>query len=149
MEQPPTPTASSAGEAAGGKERPKPRKRSLSPEEILAHYESQGLNSREAALQAVGDLQALLYSALPSSRGSKSDRLTADSLRKLDNANARLAILDAKLDSKPDIGQSFAIGLASGALLRGADAVLPHVIGGIRSIWNSVGAATKSSSSAP
>ncbi|WOK92088.1 hypothetical protein Cni_G00779 [Canna indica] len=148
MEQPPAPTAAAAATSSGGDNGSiKAKKRASVPEEILAHYESQGLGAREAALEAVSDLQTLLYSSIAAGQGKK-DRFMTDSLRKLDNANARLAILESRLDSKPDIGQSLAVGLASGALLRGADAALPHVLGGLRAVWDSVRAATRTSPSA-
>ncbi|CAL9103129.1 uncharacterized protein LOC135675122 [Musa acuminata AAA Group] len=143
MEQPSAPNAA----ATGGNEGADAKKRPPGPEEILAHYESQGLGPREAALQAVGDLQSLLYTSLASGRGRK-DRFMSDTLRKLDNANARLVILESKLDSKPGLGQTLAVGLASGGLLRGAGAALPHVLGGLRGIWDSVSATTRSSPSA-
>ncbi|CAL9095326.1 unnamed protein product [Musa textilis] len=147
MEQPPAPNAAAAAAATSGNEGADAKKRPPGPDEILAHYESQGLGPREAALQAVGDLQSLLYTSLASGRGRK-DRFMADTLRKLDNANARLAILESKLDSKPGLGQTLAVGLASGVLLRGAGAALPHVLGGLRGIWDSVSATTRSSPSA-
>ncbi|XP_008801412.2 uncharacterized protein LOC103715532 [Phoenix dactylifera] len=112
------------------------KKRQLpGPEEVLAHYEAQGLGSREASLQAIGELQSLLYKSVVSGRGGKKD---TDSVRKLDTLNARLAILEMKLDSKPGFLPSFAIGLASGA-------ALPPILSGLGAMWNAVKIAARSS----
>ncbi|WOK94387.1 hypothetical protein Cni_G03089 [Canna indica] len=106
------------------------------PEELLAHYESQGLNPREASLRAIGELQTILYRY-----AVKKDRFAADSPRKLDGVNTRLAVLEMKLDSKPGFPESLAIGIASGAFV----SAIPHVVGSLRSMWYSVRSATKGS----
>ncbi|KAJ1690115.1 hypothetical protein LUZ63_014270 [Rhynchospora breviuscula] len=81
------------------------KKQLPSPEEILSHYESQGLDTRAASLEAISHLQALLFKTVASN--------SASSVRKVDTINTRLAIIEAKLDSKPGFVQSMAIGVVS------------------------------------
>lgn len=69
----------------------------------------------------------------------------AETSRKIDATNSRLAVLDMKMDSKPGYGETFAIGVASGLTLRGIGSVMPHVLGALGQIWSSVRSATKSS----
>ncbi|KAI0518875.1 hypothetical protein KFK09_006312 [Dendrobium nobile] len=117
----------------------KNKRRPPSPEEVLAFYESQGLDQRAASLKAIEDLQsALLRGAAASRRGRLAP--SAELQRKLDNTNTRLAVLDMKLDSKPGYPESLAIGLASGALLHGLTAAFRA----ISDTWRSVSSATKS-----
>ncbi|XP_057417481.1 uncharacterized protein LOC130711766 [Lotus japonicus] len=115
-----------------------------SPRELISHYESQGMETEEASLKVIEDLQKALFGVISSGRGKK-DKLLSDSSRKMDAVNSRLAILDMKLDSKPGYVETFAIGVASGAALKGIGAVLPHIIGPLSQIWNSVTIASKSS----
>ncbi|ONK82031.1 uncharacterized protein A4U43_C01F35420 [Asparagus officinalis] len=49
---------------------PSPRPRPPSPEEVLAHYESQGLDPKSASLKAISDLQSLLLLRSSSSRSA-------------------------------------------------------------------------------
>ncbi|CAA6670371.1 unnamed protein product [Spirodela intermedia] len=69
--------------------------------------------------------------------------------RKLDNANARLALVEMKLDAKPGYPESFAIGVCAGAALNGVGAAAPHILGGLRKMWEAVSGATKDHSSPP
>ncbi|KAJ0965570.1 hypothetical protein J5N97_026708 [Dioscorea zingiberensis] len=92
----------------------KKRRRPPSAEEVLAHYEAQGLEPREASLKAIRDLQLLLYRSVSSS--TRPGAKDTDSTRKLDNINTRLAILDMKLNSKPSYPQSLAIGVTAQAI---------------------------------
>ena len=114
------------------------------PEELISHYESQGLDSREASVKVIEDLQAALFRVISSGRGKK-DKLLLDASRKIDSANSRLSILDMKIDSKPGYGETFAIGLASGLTLKGISSVFPHVLGAFGQIWNSAKNVTKDS----
>ncbi|XP_039120237.1 uncharacterized protein LOC120256634 [Dioscorea cayenensis subsp. rotundata] len=99
----------------------KKRRRPPSAEEMLAHYEAQGLDTREASLKAIKELQLLLYRSVSSARpGAKKDD---DSTRKLDNVYTRLAILDMKLDSKPNFPQSLAIGVTAQAIFTGLSTI--------------------------
>ncbi|EXC36066.1 hypothetical protein L484_001366 [Morus notabilis] len=123
------------------------QKRKLpSPQELISHYESQGLDSREASVKVIEDLQSALFRVISSGRAKK-DKLLLDASRKLDSTNSRLAVVDAKLDSKPGYVQTFAIGLASGFALKGFDSVLPHFVGAVSQIWSSVRTVTKDSDS--
>ncbi|KAL6137304.1 hypothetical protein ACLB2K_062596 [Fragaria x ananassa] len=117
---------------------PNALKRKLpTPQELVSHYESQGMDTQEASLKVIGDLQTALFRVISSGRGRK-DKLLAETARKADTTNNNLAILNMKLDSKPGYGESFAIGVASGLTLQGIGSVLPHVIKGFGDIWNSV-----------
>ncbi|GMH03883.1 hypothetical protein Nepgr_005722 [Nepenthes gracilis] len=120
------------------------KRRVPTPQELISHYESQGLESQEAAVRVIGDLQHMLRKVVTSGRGKK-DRFTAESSRKLDTANARLAIVEMKLDSKPGFPESLAIGIASAASFRGITAVWPRVVGAAAQIWNSVRSSTSNS----
>ncbi|PRQ51862.1 hypothetical protein RchiOBHm_Chr2g0149211 [Rosa chinensis] len=113
------------------------KKKLPTPQELISHYESQGLDTQEASLRVIGDLQTALFRVISSGRGRK-DKLLAETSRKVDNTNNSLAILNMKLDSKPGYGESFAIGLASGLTFQGVQSVLPHVFKGFGDIWNSV-----------
>uniref|UniRef100_A0A1D1YXR0 Uncharacterized protein n=1 Tax=Anthurium amnicola TaxID=1678845 RepID=A0A1D1YXR0_9ARAE len=143
---PPGPKAANGDgkrEAAGAR-RPSPP----TPEELVAHYEAQGLEPREASLRVIGELQAVLYRTVASGRGRK-DRFMADTARKLDNSNARLAIVELKLDTKPGFPESFAIGLAAGATLHGLRSAVPLVLRAFAKMWDAVTAATKGHSPPP
>ncbi|PON43740.1 ribosomal protein-like protein [Parasponia andersonii] len=115
-----------------------------SPQELISHYESQGLDSQQASLKVIEDLQAALFRVITSGRGKK-DKLLADAARKVDSANSRLALLDAKLDSKPGYSETFALGIASGLTLKGLGSVFPHVVGAVSQIWNSARSVSKDS----
>ncbi|XP_028772077.1 uncharacterized protein LOC114745361 [Neltuma alba] len=122
------------------------KKKPPTPQELIAHYESQGLDSNAAAAKVIDDLQRALFGVISSGRGKK-DRLLADSSRKIDALNSRLTILDLKLDSKPGYPETFAIGIASGAAINGIGAVMPQILGSLSQIWKSVASVTDSSSS--
>ncbi|KAJ1386167.1 hypothetical protein SESBI_41085 [Sesbania bispinosa] len=138
MEQPKTPSIPET--------RPKPslKKKLPTPKELVSHYESQGMDPQEASMKVIEDLQKALFGVISSGRGKK-DKLLSESSRKMDAVNNRLTVLDMKLDSKPGYAETFAIGLASGAALKGIGAIMPHILAPLAQIWNSVNTATKSS----
>lgn len=115
------------------------KKRTLpSPRELVGHYEKQGMETQEAALKVIDDLQnALLRMTVSSSSGGRPSPPGAGSLsetsKKLDVINARLLQLEMKVDSKPGYAPSLAVGIASGAVLRAAS-----------EIWTAVRRATSS-----
>ncbi|KAF4357051.1 hypothetical protein G4B88_004461 [Cannabis sativa] len=111
-----------------------------SAKQLISHYESQGLDTQEASVKVIEDLQATLFRVITSGRAKK-DKLLAEANRKLDSANSRLALIDSKLDSKPGYGASLAIGMASGLALNGLGTVLPH----LSQIWSSVRSVSKDS----
>ncbi|XP_011653828.1 uncharacterized protein LOC101209567 [Cucumis sativus] len=115
-----------------------------SPQELISHYESQGLTSHDASIKVIDDLQNALFRIISSGRGNKDKRLLETS-RKLDATNSRLAVLDLKLDSKPGYAETFALGLASGSVLNGFGTVMPHVFRALTNIWSSVTNLTKHS----
>ncbi|XP_027333258.1 uncharacterized protein LOC113848077 [Abrus precatorius] len=125
---------------------PKPSQKRKLPtaKELISHYESQGMDSQEASMKVIEDLQKALFGVISSGRGKK-DKLLTESSRKVDAVNNRLTVLDMKLDSKPGYVETFAIGLVSGATLKGIGALVPHILSPVAQIWNSVSAATKSS----
>ncbi|KAG2410436.1 hypothetical protein LR48_Vigan01g033100 [Vigna angularis] len=114
------------------------------PKELISHYESQGMDSQEASMKVIEDLQKALFGVVSSSKG-RNDKLLAESSKKIDSISNRLIVLDLKLDSKPGYVETFAIGLASGAALKGIGALVPHILAPLAQILNSVSAATKSS----
>ncbi|XP_058731563.1 uncharacterized protein LOC131603277 [Vicia villosa] len=119
------------------------KKKIPSPKELISYYESQGMDSNEASLKVIEDLQKALFGVISSGRG-KNERVLNESSRKMDSVNNRLAVLDMKLDSKPGYVETFAIGVVSGAALNGIGAILPHILSPIAQIWNSVTSVTKS-----
>ncbi|XP_027920348.1 uncharacterized protein LOC114178558 [Vigna unguiculata] len=114
------------------------------PKELISHYESQGMDSQEASMKVIEDLQKALFGVVSSGKG-RNDRLLAESSKKIDSISNRLTVLDLKLDSKPGYVETFAIGLASGAALKGIGALVPPILAPLAQILNSVSAATKSS----
>ncbi|KAI3868369.1 hypothetical protein MKW92_027130 [Papaver armeniacum] len=125
-----TPSITSSNEQ---KKRPIP-----TPEELISHYESKGLEKNEASMKVIEDLQNVIFRIL-SSKGGKKDKFMAKSSRMLDTVNTRLNILELKLDSKPNFGQTLGIGVVAG----GIGSVVPHVFGAIGQIWKSVTNSTK------
>lgn len=132
---PPNPSPSAA--VASRKQQPP------SPEELVAHYESQGVESKEAHLKVIEDLQAVVLRVVSSS-SNKKDKFMANTTRKLDNINTRLAVLEMKLDSKPGFPQALlAIGVSTGATA----SLLPHLAGAFARTWDAVRAAVRRSPS--
>ncbi|KAF5729620.1 hypothetical protein HS088_TW21G01787 [Tripterygium wilfordii] len=121
-----------------------PQKTKLpTPKELIAHYESQGMGSQEASMKVIDDLQNVLYRVISSNNvNSKKGKVMVETSRKIDVINNRVAIVDAKLDSKPGYVETLAIGLASGAALQGIGSVLPHVVQGLGQIWTAVRSVT-------
>ncbi|XP_028772079.1 uncharacterized protein LOC114738525 [Neltuma alba] len=132
--------------AASSKPKAPSKKKPPTPQELIAHYESQGLDSNAATAKVIDDLQRAFFGVISSGRGKK-DRLLADSSRKIDALNSGLTILDLKLDSKPGYAETFAMGIASGAAINGIGAVMPQILGSLNQIWKSVASVTDSSSS--
>ncbi|KAF9590226.1 hypothetical protein IFM89_032004 [Coptis chinensis] len=108
------------------------------PKELVSHYESQGMETNEATMKVIEDLQNVLVRVVSSGRGKK-DKLMAESCRKLDTAITRLAILELKMDSKPGYGESLAIGVVAGGFVRG----IGSVVGAVGDMWNAVRSCTK------
>lgn len=115
------------------------------PRELVAHYESQGMDTQEASFKVIEDLQNALFRMMLSSSGASNGRSkkqgpsSSDTSRKLDVINARLLQLDMKVDSKPGYPQSIAIGVASGAFLQGFASAASQ-------IWTAVQRATNTRS---
>ncbi|OIW00377.1 hypothetical protein TanjilG_05727 [Lupinus angustifolius] len=153
MNKPPPPNASSVLNAASilnATSKPAPtlsptQKRKLAtPKELIAHYESQGMETQEASIKVIEDLQKALFGVITSGRAKK-DKQFVETNRKVDSVNNRLTILAMKLDSKPGYAETFAIGLASGAALKGFGAIVPHILRPLAQIWSSVTSATNAS----
>lgn len=123
------------------------KKKAPSPQELITHYTNQGLDQEQASLKVIEDLQNVLFRVIASANKNKKDKVMTETSKKIDVINNRLAILDMKVDSKPGFGQSFGIGVVSGAALNGIGSVLPHVVKGFGQIWNAVRRATDPSSS--
>ncbi|KAI7986393.1 hypothetical protein LOK49_LG14G02266 [Camellia lanceoleosa] len=125
------------------------KKRKLpTAQELIAYYESQGMESKEASVKVIEDLQKALFFRITSSSSSRGISNSSDTKKKmvmaetsrkqLDVINARLINLEMKLDSKPGYPQTLAIGVASGATLRGLGTLFPHVAAAFSHIWNAV-----------
>lgn len=115
----------------------------LTAQEIVSYYESQGLDTNEASLKAIENLQNVLVQVVGSGRGKKG-KFISETGRKLDNLNTRLAVLEMKLDTKPGYRETAAIGVASGLAATGFCSVLPHVLGALGQMWDSVKGTTRS-----
>ena len=143
MEQPATPNAIPRKD----RDNNKAKKKFPTPQELISHYQTQGLDSQQASIKVIEDLQNVVMRVVSSNSRSKKDKFLVDTSRKIDSVNSRLAVVDMKLDSKPGYLETFAIGIASGAALNGIGSVLPRVFEGFAQIWSSVRTATKPSSS--
>ncbi|WZZ11052.1 hypothetical protein YC2023_096973 [Brassica napus] len=128
----------------GAKQKPK---KLPTATELISHYQKRGLEPAEASVKVVEDLQNALVRVVSSSKNNASskDKLLTDA-RKIDAVNGRLAVVDAKLETKPGYVETFVLGLASGAALNGINAVWPHVTRGIGQVWSAVKSGTDPSS---
>lgn len=106
-----------------------------SPRELVAHYEKQGMESQEASLKVIQDLQGALFRMITAKRNrdSKSPDVTS---AKLDAIHTRLLHLEMKLDSKPSYPQALALGVASAGIWNAS-----------LQLWNTVRRATSSTHS--
>lgn len=139
----PSPSAAVASRNDQQERRMRRKQQPPSPEELVAHYESQGVESKEAHLKVIEDLQAVVLRVVSSS-SNKKDKFMANTTRKLDNINTRLAVLEMKLDSKPGFPQALlAIGVSTGATA----SLLPHLAGAFAHMWDAVRAAVRRSPS--
>ncbi|KAL4334498.1 hypothetical protein GQ457_07G032990 [Hibiscus cannabinus] len=146
MEQPATPTAVPR-KLSDTATSTKAKRKIPTPQELISHYQTQGLDAQEASVKVIEDLQNVVMRVVSSNAKPKKDKFFIDASRKMDSVSNRLAVVDMKLDSKPGYLETFAIGVASGAAFNGISSVLPHVFEGISQIWSSVRTATKPSSS--
>ncbi|KZV27232.1 hypothetical protein F511_04685 [Dorcoceras hygrometricum] len=85
-----------------------------SPQEMVSHYEKQGMGTQQASLKVIQDLQSALFRMAAANRSRKS----ADS--KLDAVQSRLLHLEMKIDSKPSYPQALALGVASAGVWNAA-----------------------------
>lgn len=113
----------------------KKSKKMPSPQELVAHYEKQGMATQEASLKVIGDLQGALFRMISANAkrggGDNSNASPQVISAKLDAVHSRLVQLETKLDSKPSYPQALAIGVASASLWNGA-----------LELWNTVRRAT-------
>ncbi|KAL8133073.1 hypothetical protein AgCh_008511 [Apium graveolens] len=113
---------------------------------MIAHYEAQGMDTHQASLRVIEDLQKALFQKIAINKTKKMSTAGAgdttvagiSSGRKLDVINSRLMNLDMKVDTKPGYPQTLAIGVASGAVIKGVGVLVPHLVSSVGSIWNSV-----------
>ncbi|MBA0690983.1 hypothetical protein Goari_008632 [Gossypium aridum] len=146
MEQPAAPNA--VPQKVSDRDSSSKAKRKIpTPQELISHYQNQGLDSQEASIKVIEDLQNVVMRVVSSNSKPRKDKFLIETSRKIDSVNTRLAVVDMKLDSKPGYLETFAIGVASGAAFNGICSVLPHVFEGFAQIWSSVRTATKPSSS--
>ena len=96
------------------------------------------MEPQEASLKVIDDLQAALFWVISFSC-CKKDQFIVDASGKLDTANAHLAILEMKLDSKPGYPQTLALGVTSIEIT----STLPQVFGAFSQIWSSIRSASK------
>ncbi|OWM81933.1 hypothetical protein CDL15_Pgr007972 [Punica granatum] len=143
MEQPPKPMSSSSTFIEDQRMK-KGKKRLPTPQELISHYEAQGMDSQQASIKVIEDLQRMLFRVSSSSGSFRKDKLLFQQVsRKMDSAISRLAILEMKLDSKPSYPAAIAMGIGSGAALKGIESVLPHAMNAFGQIWSAVGSINK------
>ncbi|KAL0341734.1 UNVERIFIED_CONTAM: hypothetical protein Scaly_1836000 [Sesamum calycinum] len=110
-----------------------------SPRELVSHYEKQGMESQEASLKVIQDLQGALFRMITANRNRNRNRNSNSpdvTSAKLDAIHSRLLHLEMKLDSKPSYPQGLAIGVTSAGVWNAA-----------LHLWNVVRQATSSSHS--
>lgn len=113
------------------KEKKKKKRRMMpSPGELIAHYESKGMNQQEASVKVIQDLQNILFRVV----SAENKKSKSPSMSEVEVVKSRLVRLEKKLDSKPGYPQTLAIGVASGALLQG----IGHLSSAFAHIWDSV-----------
>lgn len=138
---PPPPPMGKKKVGGGGRGLPSPR-------DMIAHYESKGMDTQQASLKVIENLQNVIFKGiLEKKKTNKVVGGTEDSIsgnRKLDVINTRLVNMELKLDSKPGYPQTLAIGVASGAVFSGITAIIPHLASSVAHIWNSVRTSTSS-----
>jgi hypothetical protein len=105
------------------------------PAELLALYEAKGLNPTEASHQAIHDLQGVISNLLYSrARSSERDRSSQQGFSsKIDYISTRVSLLEMKVDSKPGMAQTLALGVSASALVQAT----PHVFRAVCNIWSS------------
>ncbi|ESQ35134.1 hypothetical protein EUTSA_v10009015mg [Eutrema salsugineum] len=147
MKQPATPNAAEETSAEQNQTGAKQKSKKFpTATELISHYQKRGLEPAEASVRVIEDLQNALVRVISSSKNASSkDKLLTDA-RKIDAINGRLAVVDAKLETKPGYAETFVLGLASGAALNGINAVWPHVASGIGQVWSAVKSGTDPSS---
>ncbi|KAG6400257.1 hypothetical protein SASPL_137082 [Salvia splendens] len=104
----------------GGSEKAR-KKKMPSPQELVTHYEKQGMSTQEASLKVIGDLQGALFRMI-SANNKRDDSNSSPQVisAKLDAVYARVAQLETKLDYKPSYPQALALGVASASFWNGA-----------------------------
>lgn len=123
------------GESSNSKKKSKPRM--ASPQELVAHYEKQGMETQEASLKVIQDLQGALFRMITVNRGRNRDTKSPEiTSAKLDAIHSRLLQVEMKVDSKPSYPQALALGVASSGICSAAF-----------QLWNSIRQATSSSNS--
>lgn len=132
MEKPPTPNSLPV---PNDKPKNTQKKKVPSPQELISHYTTQGLDQEQASIKVIEDLQNVLFRIIASNNKNRKDKLMAEASKKIDVVNSRVAIVDMKLDSKPGFLETFGIGIASGAALNGIGSVWPLVVKGFGQIW--------------
>lgn len=90
-----------------------------SPQELVTHYENQGMNTQEASHKVIQDLQGALFRVISANRGRKGGDSPEVASAKLDAIHARLVQVEMKVDTKPSYPQALGIGVASVGLWSG------------------------------
>lgn len=113
-------------------------RRMPSAEELIKHYESQGMDTKQASVKVINDLQKALF-RLITTKGKNPQQQQPGV--ELDVIKGRLMSMDMKLDSKPGYPQMLGLGVASSAVFRGLETwAFPQVA----NIWNAVRSTTNS-----
>ena len=86
MEKPATPNALPQDKNSSTQKR-----KLLSAQELISQYESQGLDSQQASIKVIEELQNALFRVISSGRNRK-DKLMIETSKKIDATNTRLAV---------------------------------------------------------
>eukprot|EP00252_Welwitschia_mirabilis_P003687 TRINITY_DN13741_c0_g1_i1.p1 TRINITY_DN13741_c0_g1~~TRINITY_DN13741_c0_g1_i1.p1 ORF type:complete len:150 (-),score=26.67 TRINITY_DN13741_c0_g1_i1:364-813(-) len=120
-------------EAGNGDEK-KPKKmkpKKPDPAELIKMYEERGLNTTEASHKAISDLQSFASELLARLKDESSRPRSSARDKQINN---RLSVLEMKIDSKPSMPQSLAIGVTASAIVSAA----PSVFNALASTWSSI-----------
>ncbi|KAG8380283.1 hypothetical protein BUALT_Bualt07G0177200 [Buddleja alternifolia] len=119
MEQPPGVNAAENNNNNKQKEKKK-SKRMASPRELVSHYEKQGMETQEASLKVIQDLQGALFRMITANRNNRNANSPDITSAKLDAIHSRLLQLEMKVDSKPSYPPALALGVASAGIWNAA-----------------------------
>ncbi|KAH7437823.1 hypothetical protein KP509_05G090900 [Ceratopteris richardii] len=124
--------SSSLSSSAGAPGHPKPA-------ELVERYMATGMAREAASEKVIEDLQAALQRSLyPMQKLASLEKTFRSSATQFDQTSKRLALIESKLDNKPNFPQVFAAGVAAGALLQTAIKASPPVFVALNEVFSNI-----------